>query len=380
VAVLPFVNMSGDADEEYFADGISEQLLNTLSRIDELQVAGQTSSFSFKGKDVGLATVARKLNVSTILEGSVRRSGQTVRITAQLISSTTGFQLWSQTYDRSIRDTLTVQSEIANSVARALKITLLGRVAELAAEAGTHDERALDAYLRSLKLEGTVRSAEEARATIEAYSEALRFDPHFALAYSARARADLDYTGYFMNEATRATFERARADAERAVAIAPDLGETHSALGETLEVGFLDFGRAIEEHSRALTLAPGSAQVLRAYSHFMAYMGHADAAIAAARRNAALDPLNVLAFRILGETLQAARRYPEAIAAYDQAIRLNPGHASEVYQHRGRSEYLLGNFEMAKASCEVEPAARAATLPGHRARAQVCWLGRGDAN
>jgi tetratricopeptide (TPR) repeat protein len=279
-----------------------------------------------------------------------------VRITAQLINSTTGFQLWSQTYDRSIRDTLTVQAEIANSVAHALKITLLGGVSGRAGEGGTHDERALDAYLRSLKLAvATVRSAEEARATIAACTEALRIDPNFALAYSARARAELIYAGYFFNEATRATFARARADAERAVAIAPELGETHSALGETLEIGFLDFRRAADEHARALTLAPGSAQVLRAYSRFMAYMGHPDAAIAAARRNAALDPLNVLAFGVLGEALQAARRYADAIVAYDQAIRLNPGHASEVYQHRGRSEYLLGNFEMAKASCEVEP-------------------------
>jgi serine/threonine-protein kinase len=355
IAVLPFVNGSGDKEQEYFSDGLTEQLLNSLSRITELQVAGRTSSFYFKGKDVDLSTVVHKLNVATVLEGSVRRSGHTVRITAQLVNAVTGFQLWSQTYDRNLGDVLKLQSEIANAVASALQVTLLNDVAAKIELGGTRDPLALDAYLRGLKLAtATAHSAAEVRATIDAYTEALRADPNFALAYAARARAKLGW-GYFLIEAPKDAFASARTDAGHAVALAPGLGDGHAALAEVLESGFFDFAGAANEHQRALALAPGDARVLRAYSHFAAYMGHMDAAIASAQRNVELDPLNVLAYRTLGEALHTARRYKEAIAAYDQAIGLSPGHASEVYQRRARSYYMVGNFPLAKASCEAEP-------------------------
>jgi tetratricopeptide (TPR) repeat protein len=220
---------------------------------------------------------------------------------------------------------------------------------------GTRNPLALDAYLRGSKLAAaTAHSAAEVRATIDAYSEALRADPNFALAYAARARAKMNW-GYFLIEAPQDAFTSARADADHAITLAPELGDGHAALGEVLEYGFLDFAGAAIEHERALALASGDARVLRAYSHFAAYMGRRDAAIASARRNVELDPLNVLAYRALGEALHAARRYKEAIAAYDQAIYLSPGHASEVYQRRARSYYMVGNFPLAKASCEAEP-------------------------
>src|SRR5205807_4619578 len=129
IAVLPFVNMSGDPKQEYFSDGLTEELLNSLARINELQVAGSRSSFYFKGKDVDLGTVAHKLNVAAVLEGSVRRSAHTVRITAQLINAATGFHLWSKTYDRDLGDVLKLHTEIATAVASALKVTLLGDLA-----------------------------------------------------------------------------------------------------------------------------------------------------------------------------------------------------------------------------------------------------------
>jgi eukaryotic-like serine/threonine-protein kinase len=355
IAVLPFVNLSGDKEQEYFSDGLSEELLNSLSRINELQVAGRTSSFYFKGKDVDLSTVVHKLNVATVLEGSVRRSGHTVRITAQLINAATGFQLWSRTYDRNLGDVLRLQSEIANSVASALQVTLLNDTTAKIELGGTRNPLAQDAYLRGSKLAAaTAHTAAEVRATLDAYTEALRADPNFALAYAARARAKMNW-GYFLIEAPKDAFASARADARHAVALAPELGDGHAALGEVLEYGFLDFAGAAGEHEHALVLAAGDARVLRAYSHFAAYMGHKDAAIASARRNVELDPLNVLAYRTLGEAFHAARRYKEAIAAYDQAIGLSPGHASEVYQRRARSYYMAGNFPLAKASCEAEP-------------------------
>src|SRR6516164_6534277 len=149
IAVLPFVNLSGDSNQQYFSDGLTEELLNSLSRIKELQVAARTSSFSFQGDHPDIATVSHKLNVGAVLEGSVRRAGNTVRITAQLINAVTGFHLWSQTYDRDLRDVLKLQTEIATAVADALKVTLLSDIAQKIELGGTQNPAAYDAYLRS---------------------------------------------------------------------------------------------------------------------------------------------------------------------------------------------------------------------------------------
>src|SRR5207302_2017334 len=166
IAVLPFVNMSGDKEQEYFSDGLSEELLNSLARINELQVAARTSSFYFKSKDADLATIAHKLNVASVLEGSVRRSGHKIRITAQLNNAVTGFHLWSQTYDRDLSDVLALQTEIANAVASALKVTLLGGVATKIEAGGTRNPAAFDAYLRAAKLDREGQNDKDLQAAI----------------------------------------------------------------------------------------------------------------------------------------------------------------------------------------------------------------------
>src|SRR6202161_3054395 len=168
IAVLPFTNMSGDKDQEYFSDGLTEELLNSLVRINELQVAARTSAFSFKGKDTDIGTIARKLNVGAVLEGSVRRSAHTVRITAQLINAVTGFHLWSQTYDRDLGDVLKLQTEIATAVASSLKVTLLGDVAAKVELGGAGNPAAFDAYLRGGKAGSSRRDAQNLPAAIAA--------------------------------------------------------------------------------------------------------------------------------------------------------------------------------------------------------------------
>jgi TolB-like protein len=187
IAVLPFVNMSGDKKQEYFSDGLSEELLNSLSRINELQVAGRTSSFYFKGEHADLATIAHKLNVGAVLEGSVRRSGHAVRITAQLSNAVTGFQLWSQTYDRNLGDVLKLQTEIANAVASGLTATLLGDMSAKIELGGTYDPAAFDAYLHAFQAHMQYDANDEPRS-IAAYTEAIRLDPNHALDFAGASK------------------------------------------------------------------------------------------------------------------------------------------------------------------------------------------------
>jgi TolB-like protein/Tfp pilus assembly protein PilF len=335
IAVLPFVNMSGDKEQEYFSDGLTEELLNSLTEINELQVAARTSAFSFKGKDTDIGTIARKLNVGAVLEGSVRRSANRIRITAQLINAVTGFHLWSKTYDRDLGDVLKLQTEIATSVASALKVTLLDDLAAKVELGGTTNPAAFDAYLRGAKVMNSYRDAKDFPAAIAAYTEAIRLDPRYALAFAARSLAFSRVAGEAETKAAaQEGDDKAQADAREALRIAPDLAQAHLALAFVSEIGTLDFTLAGEEYGRALALAPGNAEILRLSGLFAAFMGHFDAALAAARRAVVLDPLGRQSRFALGQSLATARRYEEAVAAYTQVINLSPDYTG-VYAERG---------------------------------------------
>jgi eukaryotic-like serine/threonine-protein kinase len=354
IAVLPFVNLSGDKEQEYFSDGLTEELLNSLAEINELRVAARTSSFYFKGKDVDLGTVAHKLNVGAVLEGSVRRSEHTVRITAQLVNAVTGFHLWSKTYDRDLGDVLKLQTEIATSVASALKVTLLGDIAAKIELGGTHNPAAFDAYLRGAKAVSSLRDTKDLPAAIAAYTEAIRLDPYYALAFAGRSIAlSIAASEAETAAAARDGFGKAQADAREALALAPDLAQAHLALG-LVSVGTLDFTQAREAYERALALAPGNADILRRSGYFAARMGQFDAGVAAARRAVVLDPLARQTHSALGRALYAARRYQEAVAAFAEVISLAPD-VEETYAARGLAYYGLGDLERARASCETKP-------------------------
>jgi serine/threonine-protein kinase len=352
VAVLPFVNISGDKEQEYFSDGLTEELLNSLSRINELRVTGRTSSFYFKGEHVDLSTIAHKLNVAAILEGSVRRSGHTVRITAELIDAVSGFHLWTQTYDRDLRDMLKLQSEIADSVASSLQVTLLGDVAAKIGLGGTHSPAAFDAYLRASKVAVTAHKKNEWQTVIAAYSEAIRLDPNYALAFAGRSRAfGYNATEFETGRAVHASLENEQLDARRAIAMAPDLAEAHSAMAFFFERS-LDFTQAMQEYERAMALAPGNAQILRLYGGFGVNMGRTDVGLAAARRAVSLDPLNLLARESLGVALFFARRYDEAIAALQDALTVDPKDP-DTNAFRGFAYYTQSKLESAFSSCNV---------------------------
>ncbi len=262
IAVLPFVNLSGDKEQEYFSDGLTEELLNSLAEINELQVAARTSAFSFKGQDNDIGMIARKLNVGAVLEGSVRRSAHTIRITAQLINAVTGFHLWSKTYDRDLGDVLKLQTEIATAVASALKVTLLGDVAAKVELGGTRNPAAFDAYLRGAQAYSSIHEAKDLLAAIAAYTEAIRLDPHYALAFAGRSMALSTYAGETATGAAiRGSFDKAQADARQALALAPDLAQAPLAFAIVSEQENLDFTQASDAFERALALGPGNAQV-----------------------------------------------------------------------------------------------------------------------
>jgi TolB-like protein/tetratricopeptide (TPR) repeat protein len=354
IAVLPFVNLSGDKEQEYFSDGLTEELLNSLSEINELQVAARTSAFSFKGTNTDIGTIARKLNVGAILEGSVRRSEHTIRITAQLINAVTGFHLWSKTYDRDIGDVLKLQTEIATAVAGALKVTLLGDVAAKVELGGTHNPAAFDAYLRGAKAFNSSHDAQDDATALAAYTEAIRLDPHYALALAARSIALTDHAGEAGTAAgVREGYDRAQADARQALALAPDLAQAHLALAYVLD-NTLEFTQANEAYDRALALAPGNAEVLRFSGGFLAWMGHFDAGVAAARRAVVLDPLARQSHAALGRALYAARRYGDAVAAFAEVVSLEPDYKN-TYAFRGLAYYGLGDLQSARTSCETKP-------------------------
>jgi TolB-like protein len=353
IAVLPFVNMSGDSQQDYFSDGLSEELLNSLSRITALQVAARTSSFSFKGKQVDIADIAHKLNVGAILEGSVRKDRARVRITAQLINAVTGFHLWSQTYDRDLSDILALQTEIAGAVTTALQATLLADSAALIELGGTQNALAFDAYLRGQRFVDTARDKEARSAQVAAYSEAVRLDPRYAKAYVGRSLALVGFASNVAN-GIRETYNKARTAAEKALVLAPELGEAHAAFADVIDLGFSDYARAAVEYERALALSPGNALVLRMSAEFFSRMGRTEAAVRYAQHAVVLDPLNVSSHRSLGKVLYQARRYREAIEAFNRALTFNP-HAGAVPTGRGLAYLSLGEFEAARASCATPP-------------------------
>jgi serine/threonine-protein kinase len=353
VAVLPFVNMSGDPKQDYFSDGLSEELLNSLSSIPDLQVAARTSSFSFKGKENEITEIARKLNVGALLEGSVRKDGDHVRIAAQLINAGTGFLLWSQTYDRDLKDILKLQTEIATAVTHALQATLLADAWATIELGGTQNPKALDAYLRGMRWRGQADTREDIAAALAEFSEAIRLDPRFAKAYVAKSDFMTSSAAYVPVSEVRRTLDQARATAQQAVALAPGLGEAHAQLAH-LETEVFDFTQAAAEFDRALALAPGDARVQGLSAGFFAAMDRAEEAMASARRAVALDPLSASSHSAAGMALKISHRYREAIEEFDRALSLQPQIAHAAVE-RGLAYLALGQLESARQSCASPP-------------------------
>ncbi len=355
LAVLPFANLSGDPAQDYFSDGLSEELIGTLARLKPLHVIGRASSFHFKGSHEDGATIGLKLGVAYLLDGSVRRDGGLVRVSAELADAKTGYERWNATYDRDLKDIFAVQSGIAQAVADALKVQLFGGDIAALSLNGTSSPEAYDAYLRGKKL--LLEGAGEAdfRAALARYDDAIAADPHYASAYSGRAVALLFLAGQFDPPArVQATYAKALAAARQAVALAPALASTQKTLASTLVYASHDFAGARLVFARAETLGAGDPDVLQDYGLFKCQTGDCSAGAAAIRRAVALDPLNPQAYRLLGTVLIGARRYPDAVVALRKALALTP-RVANAHDWIGDALMLQGDLVAARTEYAAEP-------------------------
>ncbi len=352
VAVLPFENMSGDPTQDYISDGLADELINTLSRIDALQVAARTSAFSFKGSHATIADIARKLNVAAVLEGSVSREGGQVRLNVQLINAATGFPFWSRSYGGGLGDMLASQADTARTVANTLRVKLLGEDLPRLVSGGTHNPQALDAYLRGMK---HVR-ADDPSAALGEFEAAIALDPHYALARTLRSQTLRQIVNTADDgDAGRVVRLEAEslAEARRAVEQAPDLGVAHTDLGIALEEGQFDFVRAAAEIARGRDLAPSNAHVLGTYAELQSHLGHTDEAIEADLQATKLDPLSPSRYRALSSTLAFARRYKEALQAARHVIAVRGRATSYDTYGIGEIQYLQNQREAALATCSI---------------------------
>jgi TolB-like protein/tetratricopeptide (TPR) repeat protein len=362
VAVLPFKNLSGEESQVYFSDGLSEELRSTLARNLKLQVMAQASSATFRDRNDDAIAIASKLGVAYLLDGSVRRSGDIVRITSDLIDGATGFSRWSQSFDRVMKDIFAIQSEIASTVARAL-------VAEVASAGGTEpgsdqpltpsgattNVAAYDAYLRGRALYDLSADETSERAALAQFDAAIEAEPDYAAAHAARARSLTAIANQYGEIGQlKGFYDAAIASAQRAIEIAPDLAEAHSTLGFTLFQGRLDARAAREPFERSRELGAGEATVMARYAQFSARIGRERAAAETIERALLLDPLNPLIHRAAGSIEYAARHYAESIPHARKALDLNP-RMSRANAAIGDALLMLGRNKEARAAYAAEP-------------------------
>jgi TolB-like protein/Tfp pilus assembly protein PilF len=321
IAVLPFANLSSDTDQAYFAEGLSTEVRAALTRNAALRVAAPTSSRAFRDHSEDAASVGRKLGVAYLLEGNVRRSGEAVRVVAELTDTRSGFSAWTQIFERKLDDIFAVQSGIADAVAEALAAKMTAG----ASVGGTRVVAAYDAYLRGQALFLADGGEDTDRQALAEFDKALADDPRYADAHAARSRV-LAAIGvlHARADAIRADFDAAVAAALRAVELAPELAAAHLALGYALLTGRLDIKGARAPYDRAAALGGGDADVLLLYALFCARDGRDADASKAVARALELDPVNARAWRAAGNVEYAARRHSEAIRLWQRALSIRP--------------------------------------------------------
>jgi TolB-like protein/class 3 adenylate cyclase/Tfp pilus assembly protein PilF len=385
VAVLPFKNLSGDAAQAYFSDGLSEEVRATLARNALLRVAAPTSSGVFRDHKEDAVSIGKQLDVAYLLEGSVRRANNIVRISAELVDTKSGFSNWSQSFDRPITDIFAVQSEIANIVARELAVRMVTEAPPSdpngkLTTGGTTNVAAYDLFLRGQAFHKL--SADEAsdRAALAAFDQAIALDPNYAAAHAARSRSLTNIANSTNDLAQiRPLFDASVEAARRAVGLAPDFADAHSALGAAFAFGKLDVKAARFPFERSRMLGVGDADVLARFALFSARCGRDAPARGAIKRALQLDPLNPRTFRTAATVEYAARRFAESIAFNQKALSLNAKlgasnaaigdamlglgklkEARAAYGRDGKSAFALAGIAIVERAMGNEAAARTA--------------------
>ncbi|HZR77833.1 MAG TPA: hypothetical protein VFA58_01420 [Chthoniobacterales bacterium] len=325
IAVLPLLNESGDPKDEYFSDGLSEELIAALAQIRELKVIGRSSSFRFKERKEEPKAIGEKLGVATLLEGTVRKQGDRVRIVAELVNAADGIELWTRTFDRELKDIFAVQQEIASAVASALKVRLLGADERTPTNSPTKNTEAHDAYLLG-HYHLLRRNLEDYRTAFVHFDEAIRLDPNYALVYAERSEA-WTLVGDLTGEA-KTDWAKARDDAEKAVAIAPDLAEAHAALGWVRCFTQWNFDEGLRELRRAKELAPTNPTANDLLARVIVYIGKLDEAEKQARQAVESDPLASAPHNNLARVLWYEGKLDEADAVARKSAQLQPNSAS----------------------------------------------------
>jgi serine/threonine protein kinase/tetratricopeptide (TPR) repeat protein len=364
IAVLPFVNRSASADDEYFSDGLADELLNVLAKIRGLRVSARTSAFHFKGKDATVAEIGRALNVETVLEGSVRKSGMRVRVSVQLVKVSDSYQLWSETYDRTLEDILAVQDDIARSVVKELRQTLLGEEEDSKTSGEARAEVAKAAIGRATDPEAhrlfllarhllSQNSHEDLSHAAGCLNKALARDPQFAQAWVGLA-------SIFSTEANRGWapvkegYERSREALEKALALEPELAEAHAQMAWNQFHYDWDWKGGERSLARALQLEPGNRRALNAASVLAKVRGKVEEGIAYCRRALELNPLASGLYQNLGRALQAAGSFEEADEAYQKALEISPRQVN-AHSYRALNLVARGRAGEALEEAMLEP-------------------------
>jgi TolB-like protein/DNA-binding winged helix-turn-helix (wHTH) protein/Flp pilus assembly protein TadD len=354
IAVLPFVDMSPGKDQEYFSDGLSEQLIHELAKVSGLKVVGRSSAFQFKDKNQDLREVGRKLGVANVLEGSVRREGNHLRITSELVKADDGFQLWSQTYDREITDIFAVQDEIARAATEALQLKLLGSNGQpVASTLRSANPEAYQTYLQANYLLGRGQSKEDLGKALTYTDKVIELDKTYAPAWALRASVQTLMAEDGLIDVTEG-FRKAHNDAERAIALDPNSASGYLALARTQIFHDWDWDTANTHLTKAAALEPSSAEIFRIRSNLSLLLGNLDQAIKLCEQSVALDPLRSNSYLGLGYLLYKTGRYDEAQAALQKALELNPQLAF-AHAYLGRILIAEGRPQQALAEVEKEP-------------------------
>ena len=353
VAVLPFVDMSEKKDQEYFADGMAEEIIDLLAKVPNLRVPARTSSFYFKGKPTKIPEIARELGVAHVLEGSIRRSGNQIRVAAQLNRADNGYHLWSETYDRKLDDIFKVQDEIAGAVVKALKVSLL--IDALPRASPTSSTEAYTLYLQAISIGKNHPTRLSIPKAVDYLQQAVKLDAKFAPAWAILSRLLVDEVLKFGVLPREQGQEQARRAAETAVGLDSKLPEAHIAIGKILYQFDWDWSAAETEFGKARDLDPGSGDALRWSGYVATTLGRLDDALRLAQQSIAMDPLYEYNYVGAGKVYLALGRNHEAEAAYRKAIDLN---TADAIPHIGLADTLLARGEPAPALAEMQQVSR----------------------